>query len=51
VAIREWGLGADTGASVEQRRFFVWAMRDGRTVHVQMFSERRDALEAAGLSE
>lgn len=51
VAIREWGLGADTGASVEQRRFFVWAMKDGRTVRVQMFSERRDALEAAGLRE
>src|SRR5436190_14561242 len=25
VAIREWGWGADSGASVEQRRFFAWA--------------------------
>jgi ketosteroid isomerase-like protein len=51
VAIREWGLGVDSGASVEQRRFFAWRLEDGRTVRVQMFSERSDALEAVGFVE
>jgi ketosteroid isomerase-like protein len=49
VAIREWGLGADSGAGVEQRRFFAWRLQDGLTASVRMFSCRSDALEAVGL--
>jgi ketosteroid isomerase-like protein len=51
VAIREWGFGADSGASVEQRRFLVWWLRDGRTVRVEMFSQRGEALEAVGRAD
>jgi ketosteroid isomerase-like protein len=51
VAIHEWGIGADSQASVEQRRYFVVTLRDGRIARVRMFSESPDALEAAGLRE
>ena len=50
-AIHEWGIGAATRANVEQRRYFATTLRGGRFVRVQMFSERPDALEAAGLEE
>jgi ketosteroid isomerase-like protein len=48
-AIHEWGIGADSGASVDQRRYFAITVREGRAVRVQMFSESGDAREAAGL--
>jgi ketosteroid isomerase-like protein len=49
VAIHEWGIGAESGASVDQRRYFVITVREGRAVRIQMFSESGDAREAAGL--
>jgi ketosteroid isomerase-like protein len=49
VAIHEWGIGVDSGASVDQRRYFAVTVRDGRIVRVRMFSERADGVEAAGL--
>jgi ketosteroid isomerase-like protein len=48
-AIHEWATGAGSGASVNQRRYFVFTMREGRAVRVQMFSESGDAHAAAGL--
>ena len=48
-AIHESALGAESGASVDQRRYFVFTMREGRAVRVQMFSESGDAHAAAGL--
>ena len=50
-AIREWGIGTESKVSVEQYRYLIFTLRDGRTVRVEMFSERADALEAAGLPE
>ena len=50
-AIHEWGIGAATGAHVDQRRYFALTLRGGRAVRVQMFSERAEALKAAGLEE
>ena len=50
-AIHEWGIGVASRASVDQRRYFVITLRRGRAVLVRMFSERAEALEAAGLSE
>ena len=50
-AIHEWGIGTGTGAHVDQRRYFALTLRGGRAVRVQMFSERPQALEAAGLKE
>jgi hypothetical protein len=29
----------------------VWTFRDGRIAHITFYQERREALEAAGLSE
>jgi ketosteroid isomerase-like protein len=49
VAIHEWGTGAESGASVDQRRYFAATLREGQIVRVRMFSERADAVEAAGL--
>jgi ketosteroid isomerase-like protein len=51
VAIHEWGTGAESGASVDQRRYFAATLREGQIVRVRMFSERADALKAAGLAE
>jgi ketosteroid isomerase-like protein len=50
VAIHEWGIGLDSGASVDQHRYFAVTVRGGRMVRARMFSDRGDAIEAAGLS-
>jgi ketosteroid isomerase-like protein len=50
-AIHEWGIGVESGASVDQRRYFAINLGGGRMVHVRMFSDRAEALEAAGLRE
>jgi ketosteroid isomerase-like protein len=51
VAIHEWGIGGESGASVEQRRYFVIGLRGARIARVKMFSDSAEALEAAGLRE
>jgi ketosteroid isomerase-like protein len=48
-AIHESAIGAESGVSVDQRRYFVFTMREGRAVRIQMFSEPGDARAAAGL--
>ena len=49
-AIHESAMGPGSGASVDQHRYFVFTMSNGRAVRVQMFSQSDDALEAAGLA-
>jgi ketosteroid isomerase-like protein len=49
VAIHEWGTGVGSGASVDQRRYFAVTVRGGKAVRFRMFSNRHDAIEAAGL--
>jgi ketosteroid isomerase-like protein len=49
VAIHEWGIGVDSGVSVDQHRYFAVTVRGGRIVRARMFSDRGDAIEAAGL--
>jgi len=51
VAIREWGIGVESDASVDQRRYFAVTVEHGRIMRVRMFSDRSDALEAVGLGE
>jgi len=51
VAIHERGIGVDSGASVDQHRYVVATMRRGRIVRARMFSDRGDAIEAAGLAD
>jgi ketosteroid isomerase-like protein len=50
VAMHEWGTGAGSGASVDQRRCFVLTLRDGMATHLRIFSDRAAALAAAGLT-
>jgi ketosteroid isomerase-like protein len=50
-AIHEWGVGAGSGAGVDQYRYSVLSMRRGRIVRLQMFSDRSDALRTAGLKD
>ena len=45
------GRGRASGADVEARFYEVYALRDGKVVRVDEFTEREEALEAAGLSE
>jgi ketosteroid isomerase-like protein len=49
--IHERAKGADTGVSVDQRRYLVFTLRDNKIVRVRMFSDRREALKAVGLAE
>jgi hypothetical protein len=45
------GRGRASGAEVEGRHFEVYTVRDRKVIRVEEFSERGEALEAAGLSE
>jgi ketosteroid isomerase-like protein len=45
------GRGQGSGVEVEGRYYEVVTVRDGRIVHWEEFSERSDALAAAGLEE
>ena len=45
------GRGKQSGAQTSVTMWQVWTLRDGKFVHGQGFSDRDEALEAAGLSE
>jgi ketosteroid isomerase-like protein len=51
VTIHEWGRGRGSGIRVDMRFFNVVTLRDRKVVHKVEFTERAQALEAAGLSE
>jgi uncharacterized protein len=51
VMARFRGRGSASGAEVEGRHFEVYTLRDRKVIRVEEFSERGEALEAAGLSE
>jgi ketosteroid isomerase-like protein len=51
VMARFRGRGKASGAEVKGRHFEVYTVRDRKVIRVEEFSERREALEAAGLSE
>ena len=42
--------GAESGIPVETDIWYVWTVDGGKAVRVDIFNERREALEAAGLS-
>jgi len=50
-AIHEWGIGAGSGARVDQYRYSACRVHAGRTVEVRLFSDRSAALRALGLEE
>jgi ketosteroid isomerase-like protein len=49
--IRFSGTGVTSGASVEMELANVYTLRDGKVVRVEEYFDRREALEAAGVSE
>jgi ketosteroid isomerase-like protein len=51
VMARFRGRGRASGAEVEGRHFEVYTVRDRKVIRVEEFSERGEALEAAGLRE
>ena len=49
--IREREVGRASGVPVETTHLAVWTLADGKVVQMQMFDDRQQALEAAGLRE
>ncbi len=43
--------GRTTGIEAEQRAFLLWTLREGMVTRVETFAERREAVEAAGLTQ
>ena len=51
VLVRQSGRGRESGVPVEIHFFHLLTIRDGRVRKVEVFRDRADALEAAGLRE
>jgi ketosteroid isomerase-like protein len=49
--VRHRASGAESGVPVETEAWYVWTIRAGRTVRAEIFNDKSEALEAAGLSE
>jgi ketosteroid isomerase-like protein len=49
--IREREVGRASGVPVETTHLAVWTLADGKVVQMQMFDDRQQALEAAGVRE
>jgi ketosteroid isomerase-like protein len=47
--IRAKGRGRHTGVDVELASAQVWTLRDGKAVHVRLYLDREEALQAAGV--
>jgi ketosteroid isomerase-like protein len=45
------GTGKGSGVEVDLRFYMHWKLRDGKMVYLYEYANRREALEAAGLSE
>jgi ketosteroid isomerase-like protein len=48
---RSRGTARGSGMELDQRFAFVWTVRDGKLARIEVYADRRDALEAAGLRE
>jgi ketosteroid isomerase-like protein len=51
VRVRHRASGAESGVPVETDIWYVWALRAGKSVRADVFNERAEALEAAGLGK
>lgn len=49
--IRQWGVGAGSGAPVEADNWIVYALEDRLITHVHIHSDRAQAFAAAGISD
>jgi ketosteroid isomerase-like protein len=50
-AVRQRGVGSESGAATEFRYFQVWSFRGGKVIRLENFRGRGEALEAAGVRE
>jgi len=50
-ASRQRGLGASSGVAAELEQGFIFTLRDGEVVRVEVYNGHKQALEAAGLRE
>ena len=48
---RAFATARGSGTPLDTQIAFVWTVRDGRLVRNEVFMDRREALEAAGLRE
>jgi ketosteroid isomerase-like protein len=51
VAVRQEGVGRESGTPIDFRYFSVWTFRGRAVIRMEDFSDRAQALEAVGLSE
>ncbi len=51
VLARVRGTARRSGIKLDERWGFVWTVRDGRLVRNEVYADRHDALQAAGLNE
>jgi ketosteroid isomerase-like protein len=51
VRVHRAGVGKGSHIEVEDEAFHVWTLRGGRVIRLDVFAEKHDALEAAGLRE
>ena len=51
VQLHQWGRGKGSGATVENRFWGVWTVRDGKVIRATHHVEKAQALAAAGLRE
>jgi ketosteroid isomerase-like protein len=47
--IRAKGRGRNTGVDVELASAQVWTIKDGKAVHVRLYLDREEAMQAAGV--
>jgi uncharacterized protein len=48
---RQRGRGVVSGVNVEAGEIHVWAVREGKAIRLEMYRNRKEALEAVGLRE
>jgi len=51
VQVDQRGTGPQSGVPARMRYYQVWTFQGGSVIRIESIMERRDALEAAGLSE
>lgn len=51
LAVRQSGVGSESGAATEFRYYHVWSFRGGRAIRLETFRERAEALAAVGMRE
>jgi ketosteroid isomerase-like protein len=51
ITVYDCARGKGSGVPIERYHAQVWTLRDGRVMRVEVFDDRRSALQAVGLSE